>query len=106
MKFSSTDERMDYMITEICNYRFMLQKMIIDGVDRTSKEYLNLAHDYSNLLDDWAGADYTSNGMRTYLKPLDDVLKNQDDLCWLGGSKGAVYYVDNKNKKLFDAYNK
>lgn len=52
------------------------------------------------------GADYTSNGMRTYLKPLDEVLKNQDDLCWLGGSEGAVYYVDNKNKKLFDAYNK
>lgn len=52
------------------------------------------------------GADYTSNGMRTYLKPLDEVLKNQDDLCWLGGSEGAVYYVDNKNRKLFDAYNK
>lgn len=30
MKFSSADERMDYMVTEICNYRFMLQKMIID----------------------------------------------------------------------------
>ena len=54
MKFSSADERMDYMVTEICNYRIMLQKMIIDGVDKTSKEYLNLAHDYSNLLDDWA----------------------------------------------------
>lgn len=54
MKFSSADKRMDYMITEICNYRFMLQKMIIDGVDKTSKEYLNLVHDYSNLLDDWA----------------------------------------------------
>lgn len=52
------------------------------------------------------GADYTSNGMRTYLKPLDEVLKNQDDLSWLGGSEGAVYYVDNKNRKLFDAYNK
>ena len=52
------------------------------------------------------GADYASNGMRTYLKPLEDVLKNQDDLCWLGGSEGAVYYVDNKNRKLFDAYNK
>lgn len=44
--------------------------------------------------------------MRTYLKPLDEVLKNQDDLCWLGGSEGAVYYVDNKNARLFDAYNK
>lgn len=54
MKFKNADERMDYMVTEICNYRFMLQKMIIDGVDKTSKEYLNLAHDYSNLLDDWA----------------------------------------------------
>lgn len=42
------------MVTEICNYRFTLQKMIINGVDKTSKEYLNLAHDYSNLLDDWA----------------------------------------------------
>ena len=42
------------MVTQICNYRFMLQKMIIDGVDKASKEYLNLAHDYSNLLDDWA----------------------------------------------------
>lgn len=52
------------------------------------------------------GADYTPNGMITYLKPVDEVLKNQDDLCWLVGSKGAVYYVDNKNKKLFDAYNK
>lgn len=53
------------------------------------------------------GADHTSNGMRTYLKPLDEVLKkNQDDLCWLGSSEGAVYYVDNKNRKLFDAYNK
>lgn len=41
------------MVTQICNYRFMLQKMIIDGVDKASKEYLNLAHDYSNLLDDW-----------------------------------------------------
>ena len=54
MKFSSADERMDYMVTEICIYRFMLQKMIINGVDKTSKEYLSLAHDYSNLLDDWA----------------------------------------------------
>lgn len=52
------------------------------------------------------GADYTSNGMRTYLEPLDKVLENQDNLCWLSGSKGAVYYVDNKNRKLFDAYNK
>lgn len=26
MKFKNADERMDYMITEICNYRFMLQK--------------------------------------------------------------------------------
>lgn len=52
------------------------------------------------------GADYTSNGMRTYLKPLDEVLKNQDNLCWLASSWGAVYYVDNKNKKLFDAYNR
>lgn len=52
------------------------------------------------------GADYTSNGMRTYLKPLDKVLENKDDLCWLGGSEGAVYYVDNKNRKLFDAYNR
>lgn len=52
------------------------------------------------------GADYTPNGMRTYLKPLDKVLENQDDLCWLCGSEGAVYYVDNKNMKLFDAYNK
>lgn len=54
MKFSSADERMDYMVTEISNYRFVLQKMIVDGVDKTSKEYLSLAHDYSNLLDDWA----------------------------------------------------
>lgn len=57
MKFKNADERMNYMVTEICNfcnYRFMLQKMIINGVDKTSKEYLNLAHDYSNLLDDWA----------------------------------------------------
>lgn len=46
------------------------------------------------------GADYTSNGMRTYLKPLDEVLKNQDNLCWLASSWGAVYYVDNKNKKI------
>lgn len=52
------------------------------------------------------GADYTSDGMKTYLKPLDEVLKNQDDLCWLGGSEGTVYYVDNKNARLFDAYNK
>lgn len=50
------------------------------------------------------GADYTPDGMRTYLKPLDDVLKNQDDLYWLGGSEGAVYYVDNKNRKLFEGY--
>lgn len=54
MKFKSADERMDYTVTEICNYRIMLQKMIIDGVDKISKEYLNLAHDYSNLLDDWS----------------------------------------------------
>lgn len=53
MKFSGADEKMDYMVTEICNYRFTLQKMIINGVDKTSKEYLSLAHDYSNLLDDW-----------------------------------------------------
>nr|UVM95721.1 MAG: hypothetical protein [Bacteriophage sp.] len=89
MKFKNADERMDYMVTEICNYRFMLQKMIINGI---------------NLV--MVGADYTSNGMRTYLKPLDEVLKNQDDLCWLGSSEGAIYYVDNKNRKLFDAYNK
>lgn len=38
MKFSNADERMDYMITEICNYRFMLQKMVINGVDKTSKK--------------------------------------------------------------------
>lgn len=44
--------------------------------------------------------------MRTYLKPLDKVLENQNDLCWLGGSEGAVYYADNKNRKLFDAYDK
>lgn len=52
------------------------------------------------------GADYTDNGMITFLKPLDEVLKNQDNLCWLCGSEGAVYYVDNKEAKLFDAYNK
>lgn len=44
----------DYMVTEICNYRFRLQNMILNGVDKTSKEYLDVAHDYSNLLDDWA----------------------------------------------------
>lgn len=52
------------------------------------------------------GADYTDNGMITYLKPLNEVLKNQDDLCWLCGSEGAIYYVDKKNVRLFDAYNK
>ena len=52
------------------------------------------------------GADYTFNGMKTYLRPLDKVLENQDDLCWSGGCEGAVYYVDNKNRKLFDAYNR
>lgn len=50
------------------------------------------------------GADYTPDGMRTYLKPLNDVLKNQDDLCWLGSSESAAYYVDNKNRKLFEGY--
>lgn len=50
------------------------------------------------------GADYTPDGMRTYLKPLDEVLKNQDDLYWLGSSEGAAYYVDNKNRKLFEGY--
>lgn len=50
------------------------------------------------------GAGYTPDGMRTYLKPLDEVLKNQDDLYWLGSSEGAAYYVDNKNRKLFEGY--
>lgn len=50
------------------------------------------------------GADYTPDGMRTYLKPLNEVLKNQDDLYWLGSSEGAAYYVDNKNRKLFEGY--
>lgn len=26
MKFNSADERIDYMITEICNYRFVMKK--------------------------------------------------------------------------------
>lgn len=26
MKFSSADERVDYMVTEICNYRFILNR--------------------------------------------------------------------------------
>lgn len=54
MKFKNSDERMNYMVTEICNYRFALQNLVLNGVDKTSKEYLGLAHDYSNLLDDWA----------------------------------------------------
>lgn len=54
MRFKNADERMDYMVTEICNYRFVLQNMIINGFDKTSKQYLKLAHDYSNLLNDWA----------------------------------------------------
>lgn len=54
MKFSSADERMDYMVTEICNYRFMLQKMLINGVDKTSREYESVAHAYLNVVDDWA----------------------------------------------------
>lgn len=52
------------------------------------------------------GSDYTDNGMITFLKPLDEVLKNQDNLCWLASSDGAIYYVDKKEMRLFDAYNK
>lgn len=54
MKFSSADERMDYMIKQICNYRFVMKKMLINGVDKTSKEYENIAHAYLNVVDDWA----------------------------------------------------
>lgn len=54
MKFNSADERMDYMVTEICNYRFVMKKMLINGVDKTSREYESVAHAYLNVVDDWA----------------------------------------------------
>lgn len=43
-------KKIDYMITEICNYRFVMKKMLINGVDKTSREYESVTHDYLNVL--------------------------------------------------------
>lgn len=52
------------------------------------------------------GGEFTAGGVRTFLRPLDKVLENKDNEDYSRSRADVVYYIDNKEKRFFESYNR
>lgn len=52
------------------------------------------------------GGEFTASGVRTFLRPLDKVLENKDNEDYSRSRADVVYYIDNKEKRFFESYNR
>lgn len=49
---------------------------------------------------------YPNHGVRFFLKPLDKVLENKDNDLYGSSKQDVVYYIDGKDSREFNNYNK
>lgn len=55
------------------------------------------------------GGEFTASGVRTFLRPLEKVLENKEDIeNYSKNRRDVVYYIDNKEfiESYFENYNK
>ena len=52
------------------------------------------------------GGEFTASGVRTFLRPIEKVLENKNNENYSKSRADVVYYIDNKEKRFFESYNR